>query len=86
MINEKENYLAWVQLIDSLDEAKEHLEELTNRMTQDNDFEEADFSVHLGHVYAHLNRAWNGRSSEKGIVDEDWNEISKFPTDIKPAG
>ena len=86
MINEKDNYLAWVQLIDELDEAKEHLEEMTKKMNESSDYDEAYFSVDLGHVYAHLNRAWNGRFSEKGLVYEDWDEINKFPTDIEPVG
>lgn len=86
MINKKDNHVEWVLLTDELHEAKEHLEQLTTEMFEDDDFDEDAFAVMLGHIYAHLNRAWNCRSSEKGITEEDWDEISKFPTDIEPIG
>jgi len=86
LINKKDNYLEWIQLVEELDEAKDHLDRLTKEMSETDNYNENRFSVDLGHVYAHLNRAWNSRCSEQGILEEDWNELSKFPKDIKPVG
>lgn len=60
MINETDNHVAWVLLIDELDEAREHLTELTNRMYHDGRIDESEYAVRLGHIYAHLNRAGIG--------------------------
>jgi hypothetical protein len=39
-----------------LDDAKEHLETLMREMTDDPEYDEANFPVDLGHIYSHLNR------------------------------
>ena len=58
MINSKDNPTEWALLISELDEAKEHLEELTEEMANKGTISEDESRVHLGHVYAHLNRSW----------------------------
>jgi len=87
MISEKDCFAGWVALIDGLDEAKEHLADLTNQLHSSGQMNEAEFSVYLGHIYAHLNRAWNGRNrSSEEWTDEEWNMHSQFPRDIEPNG
>lgn len=80
------NSAAWFLLVDSLIDAKEHLANLINEMELPEEFDEQDFSIQLGHIYAHLNRAWNARHVEQGINSESWDSLSQFPMDIKPIG
>ncbi len=86
MINQDENHVAWVLLCDELTEAREHLVNLETEFAKSDEFDESEFRVQLGHVYAHLNRAWNARSQSNGVTDENWDEMSQFPTDIEPIG
>jgi hypothetical protein len=50
--------------------------------------DEADFAVQLGHVFAHLNRAWHGRKDTAldGITVEQHAERSRYPSDLPPVG
>jgi len=57
MINKTKHYVAWALLLTELDDAKEHLESLTQKMLKDGSIDDAEFAVDLGHIYAHLNRA-----------------------------
>jgi hypothetical protein len=59
MINNKDNPVAWALLVTELDEAREHLESLTNEMVKAGTIEDTEFAVQLGHIYAHLNRVWH---------------------------
>ena len=86
MINQDENQVAWVLLCDELKEAREHLVSLETDFAKSDEFDESEFRVQLGHVYAHLNRAWNARSLANGVTDENWDQMSQFPTDIEPIG
>jgi hypothetical protein len=86
MINQKDNFEAWVGLIDGLDEAKEHLASLMNQLHSAGQMDESEFAVHLGHVYAHLNRVWNRRNRASELTDQEWETFSAFPTDIRPVG
>lgn len=74
-------------LIMELDEAREHLEALVNEMTESGVIdEESEFTVYLGHVYSHLNRAWHSRNQVEEISREQWLLSSQFPKDINPVG
>lgn len=86
MINKTDDHAAWVHLIDELDEAKEHLAELTNELHREGCMDESELAVHLGHVYAHLNRVWNGRNHAGLLTDKVWEIFSQFPKDIEPIG
>jgi len=86
MINKNSNPVEWVLLIDSLEEAKEHLEELMHEMMTCNEFDEEDYRIQLGHIYAHLNRCWNSRSLEEEKSEDKWEEYSSFPKDLEPIG
>lgn len=85
MINNEENPVAWTLLLDELEEAKEHLTELTVAM-QRGRLAESEFAVHMGHVYAHLNRAWNTHNQPSEIEKDQWDALSRFPKDLKPVG
>ncbi|HMC13400.1 MAG TPA: hypothetical protein VKG67_03550, partial [Gallionellaceae bacterium] len=72
MVNKEENFVSWALLLDELDEAREHLEDLINKMNSSGVIEDAEFSIDLGHVYAHLNRAWHSRNQDGEITREQW--------------
>ena len=86
MINQKNNYAEYAMLLTELDDAREHLEALVNEMKNSVSFDEADFAVDLGHVYAHLNRAWHARNQASEVTSEQHAAFSEFPHDLKPVG
>lgn len=67
-----------------LEDALEHLRKLIEDVEQTSDYEEADLRIDLGHVYAHLNRAW--RRSSKALPEDAWESASRFPDDLTPIG
>jgi len=85
MIN-ADNPVAWSQFLYELEDAKEHLANLITDLQNDSAYNEEQFRVDLGHVYAHLNRAWNTRNSESGATKENCEILSKFPSNLKPVG
>ena len=86
MINQKNNPVSWALLITELEEAQEHLGSLVDKMANVGAVEEEEYAVDLGHIYAHLNRAWHSRSQDGEISDEQWPVFSNFPNDLKPVG
>ena len=69
-----------------LKDAKEHLIDLINTMNSQGNIDEFDYEINLGHIYAHLNRAWNSRSIIGEYTDKTRSIISAFPKDIEPYG
>ena len=86
MINRKDHFEAWVQLVDELGEAKEHLAALIADMVSSEIFAEDEFRVQVGHIFTHLSRAWNSRNAVEGLAAENWDVISQLPTDLDPVG
>lgn len=86
MINNKSNPVEWAMLVTELDEAREHLESLTNSMAEAGAIDETDYAVQLGHVFAHLNRAWNNRDLKGEMPEDEWAKSSQFPSDLEPVG
>jgi hypothetical protein len=89
MVSKTEDYVAWVSLVQELDDAREHLVDLLREMTEDPAFDEGDLRIRLGHVFSHLNRAWNTRNATSPQVTdpspEQWEAWSRFPTDLEPV-
>jgi hypothetical protein len=86
MINAKDHSVAWASFVTELDEAREHLEALSEKLVREGSCDESDLAVDLGHIYAHLNRAWHSRDQDDAITSEQWQEFSGFPTDLTPVG
>ncbi len=86
MTNKKSNRERITWILYELDEAKEHLESLIKELSENEVISDEEFRIYMGHIYAHLNRAWNSRNQEKGISDENWEIMSKFPSDLEPVG
>lgn len=86
MINQESNPVEWAMLIYELDDAREHLETLLKDISESEDFTDEDYSVHLGHIFAHLNRAWNTRNVDSEMTAEQQDAMSQFPTDLQPIG
>lgn len=82
MINLKENYVEWALWANEINDAKEHLENLINNI-DDDDFDENNLRVELGHIYAHLNRIWNSKDHVGDMSTKKWEEYSEFPSDIE---
>lgn len=80
------NSAEWFLMVDSLVDAQEHLGNLINELELPNEIDEQNFAIQLGHIYAHLNRAWNSRNSAEGINNQNWDSMTQFPIDIKPVG
>ena len=86
MINKNDHPVEWASMISDFDEIRDHIQTLINEMDNSKDYSEEEFSVDVGHLYAHLNRIWNGRNRTGEITDDEWTEDSKFPNDIEPIG
>ena len=86
MINSKDHHLAWSGLLNELDEAREHLDDLVKEMNAAGAIEDSEFAVYLGHVFAHLNRAWHSRNQDAAVSLEQWPSFSQFPSDLRPVG
>lgn len=83
MINRKDNPVEWALLMYELTDAREHLSDLIDGMGESEDDDETGYAVLLGHVYSHLNRAWNNRNAKAGL-ESRWLEHSSYPDDLQP--
>ena len=82
MIERNKDVLEWALLGSGLHEAHEHLGDLIKAMNSESDFDEISFGIKLEHIYAHLNQAWNGRDKKGDWSDADFDNFSKYPTDL----
>lgn len=84
MLTEQTAPVAWALLRYELADAQDGIESLLRDMAEDKEFSEIEFSIHMAHIYGHLNRAWNGRNA----TDEQHNDNalqdawSKLPSDL----
>lgn len=85
MISQNNTPVAWAMFLDELDDASEHLAEMIDDLANDVDYDEENFRIALGHIYAHLNRAWNNRHTASDEYDSNtWFEARQFPDDLEP--
>jgi hypothetical protein len=66
-------------------EAVEELNKTMNAFEKDAEFDEASLELAMGHLYHHLNTAWNGRDQTdeqfQSCTDEDFVRFRKFPNE-----
>ena len=86
MINSKKNPVEWAGLMYELDDLQEHLESLIAQMNTAGEIKSEENRVQIGHIYAHLNRAWNSRNTVTETEVNDLEKLTKFPTDIETCG
>ena len=86
MIDSKNHPLGWSSLFYELSDAHEHLGVLLANISGDPTYSEVEFRIELGHVYAHLNRAWYRRNIPNDFPESDRNLASSFPGDLDPVG
>ena len=85
MISKESAPVAWSALMYELEDAQEHLTSMIASMNSDADYDEVNLRIDLGHVFSHLNRAWQRREKIEGLDEVEWLEASKFPTDLSPT-
>jgi len=85
VINKKSAPVEWAGLMYELEDAQEHLRALISEMNATDDFDEVDLRIQLGHVFSHLNRAWHRRDKTNGLNQEEWQDASRFPSDLDPT-
>ena len=85
MINRQEHPIGWSFLLDELCDAQEHLQSLLRDANKNPEYGEAELRIDLGHVFAHLNRAWYRRNVPEDLQETEWDTASSFPTDIEPV-
>ena len=76
--------VAWSCLLDELGDASEHLCDLIDLISKDPEYGDEELQIDLGHVLAHLNRAWNSRHVERVLTDDERNAFRRFPNDLEP--
>ena len=86
MIDARSAPMGWASLLHELTDAHDHLGDSIAALQATGDMANVDFTVDLGHVCAHLNRAWSMRDSPDGLHEGDWERASAFPLDLKPIG
>jgi hypothetical protein len=88
MLNNTENPVAWPILVYELEDAKDHLVRLIDEMAREGAIDPEGFAVDLGHIFAHLNRAWNGRNDPNyhEWTQDEREHRSQFPSDLTPVG
>ena len=84
MINRDSNPVGWTLLVSELEDAREHLGVMLQDMSSAEDYSEEEFRIDLGHVYAHINRAWRRRLVAEDLNDDEWEQAREFPDDIDP--
>ena len=84
MINREDHPVGWTMFLMELDDAHEHLGNLIKEMATNTDYSEPELRIDLGHVYAHLNRAWHRREAHEDLSDSEWEMSRRFPDDIEP--
>jgi hypothetical protein len=84
VIHQKDNPFAWTLILSDLQDAREHLGQLIKEMTTEAEYGEPELRIDLGHVYAHLNRAWRRRLKSDDFTDEEWDAAREFPDDLEP--
>jgi len=66
-----------------LREAAEQLKETIQGLESSTHYGNAEFQVDMGHLYHHLNTAWNGRdqthAQHSGATEEDFSRFRLFP-------
>jgi len=66
-----------------LREAAEQLNKTIQSLASNQDYSSEEFQVEMGHLYHHLNTAWNGRDQTdeqfQNCTDEDFTRFRKFP-------
>jgi hypothetical protein len=66
-----------------LQEAAEQLNETIRNLSSNQQYGAEEFEVEMGHLYHHLNTAWNGRERTNEqfnkCTDEDFARFRKFP-------
>ncbi|MEB1550725.1 hypothetical protein VDQ94_17860 [Xanthomonas campestris pv. campestris] len=85
MINRTDNPLGWSMLLHDLEDAYEHLGNLIKEISAEPEYGEPELRVDLGHVYAHLNRAWRRRLVADDFSENEWAAAGAFPDDLAPV-
>jgi hypothetical protein len=84
MIDKKLQSVEWASFMYELEDARDHLEKLIKDVENVPHYGEVELRIDLGHVFAHLNRAW--QRSKRYLTDVDWQSASQFPDDLTPIG
>ena len=83
LIREIDDPPFWTSFVHQLEDARVHLSELIDEMCAKNEVDEIELGIRLGHIYGHLNRAWNGRRLANADVSEWYTEKNcRFPDDV----
>jgi len=79
MINRTDNPVGWSLLLSELEDAHEHLGNLIKEISDGSEYGEPELQIDLGHVYAHLNRAWRRRVIAEDFSEAEWEAARAFP-------
>jgi hypothetical protein len=70
-----------------LREAAEQLKETIQALESCDDYGVEEFQVEMGHLYHHLNTAWNGRNQtdeqHAKCTNDDFNRFRRFPAEAE---
>lgn len=84
MINPREHSVGWALFVSEFADAHEHLGKLISDLYGDSEYDEANLRIDLGHVLAHLNRAWVRRNVVDDLTESEWEGAREFSADLQP--
>lgn len=74
----------WV--LSNLKESKEAIENIISEIKTDPEYEYGNYVVDMGHVYHHLNFAWNSRNATeeqaRACTHENFKKWGRLPMDL----
>ena len=89
MLNPQTDPIEYSRFMFELTDASEHLEKLISDIEGNSEYSDTELSIDMGHIFAHLNRAWNTRNRDDSNpvdIKAEHDSISEFPLDLKPIG
>jgi hypothetical protein len=84
MIDRNEHPVGWAQFLYELADAHEHLGDMLKAVQADAQYDESRLRVDMGHVLAHLHRAWYCRNRPDNLTDHEWEAARQAPIDLEP--
>lgn len=87
MVDRSRHPLAWAIFMQELEDARDHLDGLIRDLETEQERGEIELRIELGHVYAHLNRAWHWRNrlQDTPTGSEEFDRASAMPDDLLPT-
>jgi len=70
----------------NLREAKDSIDLILKEIGANSDYDSEELAIDIGHIYHHINTAWNSRNSSEAesieCIETNYNRWRQFPSEI----